>query len=137
MSPEQVRGAEIDRTTDIFALGVVLWELTTGQRLFRRDTDVDTMHAVQAAKVPPPSTYRRNFPVDLDQIVLRALAPRREDRYPTARELSRALQAHLVRRAVIVGPEETSEYVRSWLPSQESPQRKNGEIAHSWTAAPR
>ena len=52
--PEQVRGEGIDRRTDIFALGVVLWELTTGQRLFRMESDLDTLAKVQECIVPPP-----------------------------------------------------------------------------------
>ncbi len=66
MSPEQVRGVEVDRTTDIFALGVVLWELTTNQRLFRMDTDLDTLEKVQACVVPPPSSIVPNYPLELE-----------------------------------------------------------------------
>jgi serine/threonine protein kinase len=68
MSPEQVRGQDdVDRTTDIFALGVVLWELTTNQRLFRMDTDLDTLEKVQACVVPPPSTIVPGYPIELEQ----------------------------------------------------------------------
>ncbi|MFO0754903.1 MAG: serine/threonine-protein kinase [Byssovorax sp.] len=113
MSPEQVRGGDIDRTTDIFALGVVLWELTTNQRLFRRDTDLDTLEQVQACIVPPPSTIVPNYPVELESVVMKALSKRRQDRYPTGREFSRALQAFLMRQGAFVGPEEVSQFVRS------------------------
>jgi serine/threonine protein kinase len=112
MSPEQVRGAEVDRTTDIFALGVVLWELTTGHRLFRMDTDLDTLEKVQACVVPPPSTIHPDYPVELESVVMKALAKRKEDRYPTARELSRALQGYLMRRGIMVGPEEVAVFTR-------------------------
>ncbi len=112
MSPEQVRGAEVDRTTDIFALGVVLWELTTGHRLFRMDTDLDTLEKVQACIVPPPSTIVPDYPVELESIVMKALSKRKEDRYATARELSRALQGFLMRRGVMVGPEEVGIFAR-------------------------
>ncbi len=63
MSPEQVRGepTSIGRT-DIFALGVVLWELTTGQRLFRMDSDLDTLAKVQECNVPPPEHHRARLP---------------------------------------------------------------------------
>ena len=112
MSPEQVRGAEVDRTTDIFALGVVLWELTTGHRLFRMDTDLDTLEKVQACVVPPPSTIVQNYPVELESVVMKALAKRKQDRFQTARELSRALQNFLMRRGAFVGPEEVAHFVR-------------------------
>ncbi|MFO0590816.1 MAG: serine/threonine-protein kinase [Polyangiaceae bacterium] len=113
MSPEQVRGAEVDRTTDIFALGVVLWELTTNQRLFRMETDLDTLEKVQACVVPAPSTIIPGYPPELEMVVLKALAKRKQDRFQTAREFSRALQGFLMRQGAMVGPEEVSSYVRA------------------------
>src|SRR5262245_31000380 len=112
MSPEQVRGAEVDRTTDIFALGVVLWELTTSQRLFRMDTDLDTLEKVQACVVPPPSSLVPDYPVELESVVMKALAKRKQDRFQTAREFSRSLQNFLMRRGAFVGPEEVAQFVR-------------------------
>ncbi|HEU4536003.1 MAG TPA: protein kinase, partial [Polyangiaceae bacterium] len=113
MAPEQVRGQEIDRRTDIFALGVVLWELTTGQRLFRMDSDLETLEKVQACQVQPPSTLVDGYPSDLEAIALKALAKDREKRFQTAREFSRALQQFIVRRGALVGPEEVATYVNS------------------------
>jgi serine/threonine-protein kinase len=113
MSPEQVSGAkDIDRTTDIFALGVVLWELTTNQRLFRMDTDLDTLEKVQKCEVPRPSTMMPGYPQELETIVLRALAKNRNERYQTARELSRAIQQFLIRRDAYVGPEEVAQFIK-------------------------
>lgn len=112
MSPEQVRGSEVDRTTDIFALGVVLWELTTNQRLFRMDTDLDTLEKVQACIVTPPSQVVANYPVELESVVMKALAKRKQDRFQTARDFSRALQNYLLRRGAFVGPEEVSGFLR-------------------------
>src|SRR5262245_57399705 len=113
MSPEQVRGAEVDRTTDIFALGVVLWELTTTQRLFRMDTDLDTLEKVQACIVPAPSSLVVNYPMELESVIMKALAKRKQDRFQTAREFSRALQNFLMRAGSFVGPEEVAAFVRS------------------------
>src|SRR5689334_4628644 len=112
MSPEQVRGAEVDRTTDIFALGVVLWELTTNQRLFRMDTDLDTLEKVQACVVPPPSTLIPGYPPELEACVMKALSKRKQDRFATAREFSRALQSFLMRSGSFCGPEEVATFVR-------------------------
>jgi serine/threonine protein kinase len=81
MSPEQVAGEPIDRRTDIFALGVVLWELTTGQRLFRMESDLDTLAKVQECNVPRPSTIVRGYPIDLEKIVMKALAKNANERF--------------------------------------------------------
>jgi eukaryotic-like serine/threonine-protein kinase len=113
MSPEQVHGETIDRRTDIFALGVVLWELTTGQRLFRMDNDLDTLAKVQECNVPRPSTIVRGYPMDLEKIVLKALVKNRADRYRTAREFSRALQSFFLRRGLFIASDEVSACMHS------------------------
>lgn len=112
MSPEQVRGQDVDRRTDIFALGVVLWELTTNKRLFRMDTDLDTLEKVQACIVPLPSQIVQGYPRDLEEVVMRALAQRPEDRYQSARDFSRALQGFLMRQGTFIGPEDVGEYMK-------------------------
>lgn len=111
MSPEQVAGEPIDRRTDCFALGVVLWELTTGQRLFRMDSDLDTLAKVQECSVPRPSTIVRGYPIDLERIVMKALAKTKDERYRTAREFSRALQSLLMRRGLFIASDEVSAYM--------------------------
>jgi serine/threonine-protein kinase len=113
MSPEQVHGEGIDRRTDIFALGVVLWELTTGQRLFRMDNDLDTLAKVQECNVPRPSTIVKGYPIDLEKIVMKALAKNRGERFKSARELSRALQSLLMRRGLFVASDEVAQYMVS------------------------
>ncbi len=113
MSPEQVHGEGIDRRTDIFALGVVLWELTTGRRLFRMENDLDTLAKVQECNVTPPSSLIRGYPTDLENIVMKALAKSRSERFSTARELSRALQSLLMRRGLFVASDEVAVYAQS------------------------
>jgi serine/threonine-protein kinase len=130
MSPEQVRGAEIDRRTDIFALGVVLWELTTGQRLFRTESDLETLEKVQNCVVPRPSSLMRDFPPALESIVMTALAKEPDRRFQTARDFSRALQQFLVRQGMLVGPEEVSGYMRSMFGDRI--QRRNDHLR--WAA---
>jgi serine/threonine-protein kinase len=113
MSPEQVAGEQLDRRTDIFALGVVLWELTTGQRLFRMDSDLDTLAKVQDCNVPKPSGIVRGYPIELERVVLKALAKNKNERYRTAREFSRALQSMLMKRGLFIASDEVSAYVKS------------------------
>jgi eukaryotic-like serine/threonine-protein kinase len=95
MSPEQVRGEALDRQSDVFSAGAVLWELITGAPLFARATADDTLEAVLSAEVPPPSSRAPGVPSALDAICARALARDRAERYPTAGEFHAALGRHL------------------------------------------
>ena len=92
MSPEQVRGEELDGRSDVFSLGVVLWEMTTGRRLFSGDTEIDEMKQILSAPIPRPSELVTVIPETLSDITLRALSRERSDRFPTAKDLARAMQ---------------------------------------------
>lgn len=92
MSPEQVRGAPLDARSDVFALGIVFFELLTGRRLFRRDSDIETFESVRQCKVPRPSEVNPAIPAPLEQILLRCLARSLDDRYPSAASLAEALR---------------------------------------------
>jgi len=92
-SPEQYRGESLDRRADVWATGVVLHELCTGTRLFRKDTPEATMHAVLQSDIPDPRAVRGDLPDGLYAVLLRALSRDRSTRYATAREMSRELEA--------------------------------------------
>ncbi|HEX7843315.1 MAG TPA: serine/threonine-protein kinase, partial [Kofleriaceae bacterium] len=93
MSPEQVRGDELDRKSDVFSCGIVLYELLTGERLFAGDSDYGTLEKVRNVEILPPSTYNRKIPEELERIVLKALSRDPEDRYQNAIDLHDELQA--------------------------------------------
>ena len=93
MSPEQVRGLPVDRRSDIFSCGIVLYELLTGERLFIGESDFSTLEKVRNVEILPPSTYNRNIPDELERIVLKALAKDVSDRYQNAIDLHDELQA--------------------------------------------
>jgi len=92
LSPEQAQGKKLDRRSDLFSLGIVLWELLTVERLFKHDSDFATMAAIVRKRTPPPSSRRRDVPPELDKLVLRALTKSPDDRYQTAEELTEAIE---------------------------------------------
>jgi serine/threonine-protein kinase len=111
MPPEQLYGEPLDRRTDVFALGVVLWELTTGRRLFRMATDRETLAKVEECNVTRPSTLVPGYPIDLEHIVMKALAKDPSQRFETARDLSRALQWLLMEHRLFIASDEVASYV--------------------------
>jgi serine/threonine protein kinase len=93
LSPEQCIGNKpVDRRSDVFALGIVFYELLAVQRLFRRESDFATMAAIVTDEVPPPSVCRPDIPPALDAVVMRALAKAPDQRYPTAGAFLDALE---------------------------------------------
>jgi len=102
MSPEQANGEPIDRRTDVFALGIVLWELTTGERLFQGELPAHTLRLAQAARIPNPQRVQAEYPARLVPIVLKALEKDRRARFQTAEELGYALEQFLVEERTLV-----------------------------------
>ncbi len=112
MSPEQVRGLPLDRRSDIFAIGIVLYELLTGERLFVGESDFSTLEKVRNVEIMPPSTYNRRIPEELEQIVLKALAKDVDDRYQTAMDLHDDLQSFMYTSGNFFSRKDLSAYMR-------------------------
>jgi serine/threonine-protein kinase len=94
MAPEQVKGDAIDRRVDVFALGIVLYALTTGKHPFRRESEAATMYNICAPQpVMPPRKVVQDYPPELEKVVLKALAKNRDERYTSANELLKALNS--------------------------------------------
>ena len=92
MAPEQVRGEPIDRRVDVFALGIVLYALTTGKHPFRRESEAATMYTIASDEaVLSPRKFLPDYPASLEAVLLKALAKDVKQRYATASELQRAL----------------------------------------------
>jgi serine/threonine protein kinase len=96
MSPEQALGRSVDRRTDVFALGIVLYQLVTGQHPFRGDNDLVTMNRIcSAAPAESPRNYVAELPQGLFDVITTALAKNQDDRFQTMHEMARALERAL------------------------------------------
>jgi serine/threonine protein kinase len=92
MSPEQALGEPLDRRTDVFSIGILLWELTTGRWLYRRRSELETLKAVVETDAPRPSSILADYPKDLEKVVMKTLARSPDKRWATAGELRSALE---------------------------------------------
>ena len=92
MSPEQLGALPLDRRADVFSVGVCLWEMLTGERLFGHASDDDVVAAIRSGQYPAPSTRREGMPRAIDRIVRRALAPDPADRFRSARAFQLACE---------------------------------------------
>lgn len=112
LSPEAAMGQEVDARTDVFAVGIILWELLAGQRLFLGDTDFQTVKRVQAAQVPSISQINRKVPQELEKIIAKSLARDPMARYQTARDLGSDLTQFLFKFGVPVSTFEVAALVQ-------------------------
>ncbi|MBN1207588.1 MAG: protein kinase, partial [Myxococcaceae bacterium] len=122
MSPEQILGERLDARSDLFSLGVVLHECLTGLRLFHAKTPAEGAGAVLHGQVPPPSQANRAVPPELDAVVLKALARKREDRYASTLEFARALER--AAGPLIWHPEQSGELIRRFFEDRREQTRK-------------
>ncbi len=106
MSPEQCRGKPIDRRSDVFALGVVLYELSTRTRLFKRRSKLAVLDAVCRDPIPKPSDKVPGYPPALAAVVMKALTRNPDERYQTAADMRRALLGAMRAMEAPLAPEE-------------------------------
>jgi eukaryotic-like serine/threonine-protein kinase len=141
MSPEQITGGALDRRSDVFALGSVLYEVTTGVRPFKGDRDHLILNAIVNGEVEPPSSVVKGYPQELERIVLRALAHQPILRYPTAERMRFALEEFLT-KGMLVTQSNVAQVVRARIGEQLERRKERIKQAQSiadqqgWDAAP-
>ena len=119
MSPEQCRSEPVDRRSDIYSLGIILFELTTGKRLYRGMSEYEVLRQVIETDVPAPSSLLPGYPPDLEQVVMRALARNRDQRYPTALAFHQDLERFARARGVVGSALALAEFLNPLLEEAE------------------
>jgi eukaryotic-like serine/threonine-protein kinase len=124
MSPEQASAGKVDRRSDVFALGIVLYELTTGERLFRGDDAAHTLELVKNGRIPAPQEVYAQYPEGLSAIVKRALSRNVNERFQTADEFRDALEHYLKDERIMVSPAGVGQLVKRVLGPRIEQQRE-------------
>jgi len=125
MSPEQVRGLALDRRSDLFAVGTMLYESITGERLFQTESDFSTLEKVRNVDIFPPSHFNRNIPRQLEDIVLRALARDPDDRYQHAGDMQAELQSFLMSQPEMYTPKQLGSWLKGAFSAERSREQNN------------
>jgi eukaryotic-like serine/threonine-protein kinase len=112
LSPEAASGLNVDHRADIFACGILLWELLAGRRLFFGDTDYQTVELVRQAKIPSLTAINPEIEGELEAVVRKALAKEPDDRYANAADLGDALAQYLFSRRMKVTSRDISVVVK-------------------------
>lgn len=130
MSPEQIENDPLDARSDLFSLGIVLWEMMTGRRLFKARSKEETLRRVKRAEVPSPRSYRPEVSEELQSLVLRALARRPEQRFRSAADMLEALSVLMVREGHRANNHELSAFVKEIAdarPDQAAPAARSAQ----------
>lgn len=148
LSPEQAKCLPLDQRSDLFSLATVLWEMTTGRRLFHRENEVQMMYAVVEDRIPRPSESTPDYPPELEDVVMRALARDPEARYPDTQVLAGELRRVAREQGWDIEAPALADLARRLLPNDQVAygtidsdslsgieRRRNEITAEGWTGA--
>jgi serine/threonine-protein kinase len=129
MAPEQTRGATVDRRSDVFAMGVVIWEMLAGKRLFKGSNDAETLHRILFAPIPTLRGAGVDVPIPLETVCMRALAREPEERYASAADFADELERVARSLGMLATTRDIASYVDASIGAEISQQR---EVVRSW-----
>ncbi|QSQ27875.1 serine/threonine protein kinase [Pyxidicoccus parkwayensis] len=127
MAPEQAAGKPLDGRADIFAIGLVLYELLTGVRPLKRDSELATLQAAMECAINPPSQVA-DVPEEMDPVVMRAIAKNADDRYRDARQFQMALEEILVGQRWVAGSVQISELMETLFADRLADEKAQGQV---------
>ena len=122
MAPEQVKGEDVDRRADVFSLGVVLYELTTGRRCFYAPGEFALINRVVGGKFERPSRVVPGFPAELEEIIVKAIKVDRDERFATAREFQLALESYATGQGIQLSSVALSSFMHALFGYEDYPQ---------------
>jgi serine/threonine protein kinase len=121
LSPEQCKGKRVDRRSDLFSLGICVWEMLTTERLYKRTSDFENMNAIVTEPTPPPSSRRSDVPAEVDELVLRLLAKEPDERFQTADELVEGIEEVASRTGSVLSSSALGRFVRELFGQRPEP----------------
>ena len=143
MAPEQARGTSLDRRTDVFAAGIVLWEALCMRRLFRGETDAETLNRVLYEPIPEAVAYNPSVPEGVNAVIRRALAREPGQRFATCLDFAEALESEATKAGTIASVRDVATFVQSLMGQEIAAQRdkvrawlSRSEPSQAWPPPP-